>query len=132
MIGLLIYTVYQFHSVKLLIHHKLGTDKDFTNLTVLSSVFLLHILCFLLYKKIKFIPLFLSLTVSIGALAFTLITEPPSVSMSDERKTMEEISDQVGMGDWDDYDTMVESIKEQFQDFIYSHCGFGVWWDIQI
>jgi hypothetical protein len=36
------------------------------------------------------------------------------------------------MGDWDDYDTMVESIKEQFQEFIYSRCGFGVWWDIQI
>lgn len=92
LIGLLIYTVYQFHSVKLLIHHKLGTDKDFTNLTVLSSVFLLHILCFLLYKKIKFIPLFLALAVSIGALTFTLITEPPSISMSDERKTIEEIS----------------------------------------
>lgn len=47
-------------------------------------------------------------------------------------QTMEEISEQVDMGEWADYDVMVDSIKDQFQEFIYNRCGFGVWWDIQI
>jgi tetratricopeptide (TPR) repeat protein len=92
-IGLIFYSVYQFQSVKLLIHHKLGTDKDYINLIVLSSVFTLQTLAFLLHKKFKITQILFTILVSIGALAFTLLTEPPSVSMSDERRTMEEISD---------------------------------------
>ena len=42
-------------------------------------------------------------------------------------QTMEEISDQVDMGDWSDYDSMIDSIIEQFQEFIYSNCGFSIW-----
>ena len=93
LIGAIVYSVYKFHSVKLLIHHKLSTDIEYTNLIVLSSVFLLNLICFFIYKKIKLAQLFFAITLSLSALAFTLITEPPSVSMSDERKTMEEISD---------------------------------------
>ncbi len=93
LIGAIVYSVYKFHSVKLLIHHKLSTDVDYTNLTILSSIFLLNILCFFIYKKVKIAQLLFAILLSLSTLAFTLITEPPSVSMSDERRTMEEISD---------------------------------------
>ena len=48
---------------------------------------------FFIYKKVKIAQLLFAILLSLSTLAFTLITEPPSVSMSDERRTMEEISD---------------------------------------
>lgn len=89
----LVYSIFKFHSVKLLIHHKLSKENDYTNLIIVSSVVFLQIISFTLYKKIKNITLLLGLILAGSSLAFTLITEPPSVSMSDERKKVEEVSD---------------------------------------
>lgn len=44
-------------------------------------------------------------------------------------KTIEEISDEVGIGDWADFDEMVEEIREECNQLFYKNCGFGIWWD---
>jgi hypothetical protein len=44
-------------------------------------------------------------------------------------KTIDEISEDLGMGDWAEYDEMVDSIKEDCNQLVYNSCGFGVWWD---
>jgi hypothetical protein len=46
-------------------------------------------------------------------------------------RTIQEISDDVGMGDWDDFDTMVDDIREDCNTLVYKNCGFGIWWDDQ-
>jgi len=46
-------------------------------------------------------------------------------------KTIQEIADEVGMGDWADFDTMVDDIREDCNKLVYKNCGFGVWWDDQ-
>ena len=44
-------------------------------------------------------------------------------------KTIEEIGEDLGMGDWADYDDLVDGIKDDCNDIVFSHCGFGIWWD---
>ena len=44
-------------------------------------------------------------------------------------KTIEEISDEIGMGDWSDFDEMVDDIREDCNKLVYKNCGFGIWWD---
>ena len=46
-------------------------------------------------------------------------------------KTMEEIFDETDMGDWAEYEELVEYIKTNCNDFMYRNCGFGIWWDGQ-
>jgi len=46
-------------------------------------------------------------------------------------KTMEQISDDTDMGDWAEYEELVEYIKTNCNDFMYRNCGFGIWWDEQ-
>jgi len=46
-------------------------------------------------------------------------------------KTIPEIADEVGMGDWADFDEMVDDIREDLNKFVYKNCGFGIWWDDQ-
>jgi hypothetical protein len=46
-------------------------------------------------------------------------------------KTIQEIADEVGMGDWADFDTMVDDIREDCNKLVYKNCGFGIWWDDQ-
>jgi len=46
-------------------------------------------------------------------------------------KTIEEIGEDLGMGDWADYDDLVDGIKDDCNDIVFSHCGFGIWWDDQ-
>ena len=46
-------------------------------------------------------------------------------------RTIQEIADWVGMGDWDDFDTMVDDIREDCNKLVYKNCGFGIWWDDQ-
>ena len=48
---------------------------------------------------------------------------------NDSYKTIEEISDEVGMGDWADFDEMVEEIREECNQLFYKNCVFGIWWD---
>ena len=44
-------------------------------------------------------------------------------------KTIQEIGENIGMGDWADYDEMVDDIKEDCNKLVFSNCGFGIWWD---
>jgi len=44
-------------------------------------------------------------------------------------KTIDEISEDLGMGDWAEYDELVDSIKEDCNQLVYNNCGFGIWWD---
>jgi len=46
-------------------------------------------------------------------------------------KTIEDIGEDVGMGDWADYDEMVDDIREDCNKLVYKNCGFGIWWDDQ-
>ena len=46
-------------------------------------------------------------------------------------RTIQEIADEVGMGDWADFDTMVDDIREDCNKLVYQNCGFGIWWDDQ-
>ena len=50
---------------------------------------------------------------------------------NDSYKTIQEIGENIGMGDWADYDEMVDDIKEDCNKLVFSHCGFGIWWDDQ-
>ena len=44
-------------------------------------------------------------------------------------KTIEDIGEDVGMGNWADYDEMVDDIREDCNKLVFSNCGFGIWWD---
>ena len=44
-------------------------------------------------------------------------------------KTIEEIGEDIGMGDWAEYDEMVDEIKEDCNRLVFNSCGFGIWWD---
>ena len=44
-------------------------------------------------------------------------------------KTIDEISEDLGMGDWAEYDELVDGIKDDCNKIVYNNCGFGVWWD---
>ena len=44
-------------------------------------------------------------------------------------KTIPEISDEIGMGDWAEFDDMVDEIREDCNKLVYKNCGFGIWWD---
>lgn len=46
-------------------------------------------------------------------------------------QTIEEIGENIGMGEWSEYDDMVDNIKGECSNFIYDNCGFGIWWDDQ-
>jgi hypothetical protein len=46
-------------------------------------------------------------------------------------KTIQEIADEIGMGDWGDFDDMVDHIREDCNKLVYKNCGFGIWWDDQ-
>jgi maltodextrin utilization protein YvdJ len=46
-------------------------------------------------------------------------------------KTISEISEDLGMGDWSEFDELVDGIKADCSDIVYYNCGFGIWWDDQ-
>jgi autonomous glycyl radical cofactor GrcA len=45
----------------------------------------------------------------------------------DVYKTIPEIQDDVSMGDWAEYDEMMDHIKMKVYNYIFSRCGFGIW-----
>lgn len=47
-------------------------------------------------------------------------------------KTIPEIGEQLSMGDWSDFDEMVDEIREECNKLFYKNCGFGIWWEEQI
>ena len=46
-------------------------------------------------------------------------------------KTIQEIGEDLGIGEWSDYDELVDGIKDDCNKLVFSHCGFGIWWDDQ-
>lgn len=48
-----------------------------------------------------------------------------------EYKTIEEMYEDIGMGEWSDWDDMIDSFKNECYDFIKDNCGFGIWFDSQ-
>lgn len=43
--------------------------------------------------------------------------------------TMDELYDDIGMGEWGEWDEMIDNIKEECYDYIRDNCGFGIWFD---
>jgi len=43
--------------------------------------------------------------------------------------TMEKLYDDIGMGDWGEWDEMIDNIKSECYDYIRDNCGFGIWFD---
>lgn len=50
---------------------------------------------------------------------------------SESYRTIQEIADKMGMGEWADFDEMVDDIREDCNQLVYKNCGFGIWWDDQ-
>ena len=46
-------------------------------------------------------------------------------------KTIEEIGDDVGMGEWADYNDLIDEIRGDCNKLVFKNCGFGIWWDDQ-
>jgi hypothetical protein len=44
-------------------------------------------------------------------------------------KTIQEIGEEISMGDWGDYDELVDTILGICAGIVYRNCGFGIWWD---
>ena len=44
-------------------------------------------------------------------------------------KTIEEIGEDIGMGEWADYDELIDNIREDCSQLVFKNCGFGIWWD---
>lgn len=49
----------------------------------------------------------------------------------DTYKTLDQIYDDVGMGEWGEWDEMVDYFKDSAYEYIVENCGFGVWFDQQ-
>lgn len=45
---------------------------------------------------------------------------------------MDEIYENLGIGEWGEFDEMLDNIRDECYDFIRDNCGFGVWFDRQI
>jgi hypothetical protein len=43
--------------------------------------------------------------------------------------TLNDLYDNIGMGDWGDWDEMIDNIKNECYDYIRDNCGFGIWFD---
>ena len=43
--------------------------------------------------------------------------------------TLDELYDNIGMGDWGDWDEMIDNIKDECYEHIRDNCGFGIWFD---
>ncbi len=46
--------------------------------------------------------------------------------------TMDELYDNIGMGEWGEWDEMIDNIKDSCYDHINNNCGFGIWFDRQV
>jgi len=47
----------------------------------------------------------------------------------DVYKTVPQIKDEMGMGDWAEYDEMMDHITMKVYDYVRKRCGFGLWWE---
>jgi hypothetical protein len=44
---------------------------------------------------------------------------------------MDEIYNNMGMGEWGEFDEMLDNIRDECYDYIRNNCGFGIWFDRQ-
>lgn len=44
---------------------------------------------------------------------------------------MDEIYENMGMGEWGEFDEMIDNIRDECYDYIRNNCGFGIWFDRQ-
>lgn len=44
---------------------------------------------------------------------------------------MDEIYENIGMGEWGEFDEMLDNIRDECYDYIKNNCGFGIWFDRQ-
>ena len=44
-------------------------------------------------------------------------------------KTIEELEDDLGMGEWSEFEDYIDSIKEDCNIFVGNNCGFYIWWE---
>lgn len=42
-------------------------------------------------------------------------------------KTLEQIEDEAGMGDWGDLDELKDHMRMRLYNYVHSRCGFGIW-----
>jgi hypothetical protein len=43
-------------------------------------------------------------------------------------KTIEEIYEDIGMGEWGDFNYMLDGFREDCSKYIHNNCGFFMWW----
>jgi hypothetical protein len=48
---------------------------------------------------------------------------------NDTYKTIKEIEDEIGMGEWAEFDEMMDHVKMKVYNYIHSRCGFGIWFE---
>jgi len=46
---------------------------------------------------------------------------------NDIYKTLSEIENDLGLGEWSEYDEMMDHITMKVYNYIFSRCGFGIW-----
>jgi hypothetical protein len=49
----------------------------------------------------------------------------------DEWKTIQEAWEDIGMGEWGDFDNFIDEVKEEVNTVIHQNCGFYVWFDTE-
>ena len=49
----------------------------------------------------------------------------------DTYKTLDQMYDDIGMGEWGEWDEMIDSFKYYAHEHIRDNCGFGIWFDKQ-
>lgn len=47
----------------------------------------------------------------------------------EEYLTIQEVIDNADMGEWGELDDLIDTIKGNAYNKIYSNCGFGIWWE---
>jgi hypothetical protein len=51
---------------------------------------------------------------------------------NDDWKTIEEMWEEVDMGDWGDFDNFIDEIKDEVNEVVYQNCGFYLWFDNEV
>ena len=44
-------------------------------------------------------------------------------------RTIDEIYEDIGMGEWSEFENMLEEFKEDCNKYVYDNCGFFIWWE---
>lgn len=47
---------------------------------------------------------------------------------NETHKTIQQVGDDVGMGEWSEYNEMIDYFKDEMSAKIFNNCGFHSWW----